>query len=219
MKGKLGMSLNRHGSPLKVIGLTGGIGSGKSTAAEILISMGFAHIDADEIGRNLTKDDGKILPVLLNTFGSEIFLECTQDHLTLDRQKTAETVFTDKSKLKIFNEIMFTEIIGIIKEQIAAFNEESGEKYCGIILDAPLLYESGADSLCDKVILITAAMEKRIERVCQRDETTEGAVRRRIESQMNDDEKRLRADYIIDNSGGIEELKAQIEKTVSAITS
>ncbi len=214
-KGLTGMSLSRDALP--VIGLTGGIGSGKSTAASYLVSMGFAHIDADEIGRQLTRDGSPVLSVIKKTFGPEIFSDARDSHLVLDRKKTAELVFTDKKSLEIYNGIMFSEIISEIVREIDSIRKSPPEGCPGIIIDAPLLYEAGVDKLCDLVILISVDTDVRIERVCRRDGATPEEVRRRIDNQMSEEAKRAAADFVVDNSGGPEELEARLKDVAGRI--
>lgn len=199
---------------IKVLGLTGGIGTGKSTAAEYLKEMGFAHIDADQIGRDITADGSPMLPVLDNIFGpsgefgKEGFDILNKDG-SLDRKVLASLVFTDMDRKLKLDEVMFKAIIAEVDRQIELLAEKKPE---GIMIDAPLLFEAGLDSRCDMVILIVADIDIRIHRVCQRDDATEQEVRNRINSQMSDEEKKSRSHIIIDNSGTLEDLEMQLEK-------
>ena len=198
---------------MKVTGLTGGIGTGKSTAAEYLGKKGFYHIDADDISRGLTALGSPLLPVIDGIFGPKgnmgrpghKILNCDG---SLDRKALAELVFTDGKKKECLEGIMFREIFRIINEEITkGFNTES----VGILLDVPLLFETGLDKKCDCVILLVADEDERIKRVCVRDGITAEDVRNRINSQMSDDEKKRKAEIIIDNSGREEELYAKLD--------
>lgn len=199
---------------IKVLGLTGGIGTGKSTAAEYLKEMGFAHIDADQIGRDITAYGSPMLPVLDNIFGpsgefgKEGFDILNKDG-SLDRKALASLVFTDMDRKLKLDEVMFKAIIAEVDRQIELLAEKNPD---GIMIDAPLLFEAGLDSRCDMVILIVADIDVRIHRVCQRDDATEQEVRNRINSQMSDEEKKLRSHIIIDNSGTLGELEKQLKK-------
>lgn len=199
---------------IKVVGLTGGIGTGKSTAAEYLKEMGFAHIDADQIGRDITAYGSPMLPVLDNIFGpsgefgKEGFDILNKDG-SLDRKALASLVFTDMDRKLKLDEVMFKAIIAEVDRQIELLAEKNPD---GIMIDAPLLFEAGLDSRCDMVILIVADIDVRIHRVCQRDDATEQEVRNRINSQMSDEEKKLRSHIIIDNSGTLGELEKQLKK-------
>ena len=208
---------------MKVIGLTGGIGTGKSTAAAYLKSKGFAHIDADEIGRQLTADGSPMLLVLDGVFGSkgEIGKAGTEilfEDGTLNRKALASIVFADKEKKQRLDELMFSAITSEIDKQIAEYKNieytdaEDDDKAIGILLDAPLLFEAGLESRCDVVILLTAEEDVRIERVCKRDGVTSREVRNRINSQMSDEEKMKLADIVINNSGSEQQLYEQLDE-------
>lgn len=207
---------------LKVLGLTGGIGSGKSTAAEYLKSCGFAHVDADDISRNLTADGSDMLPVLDGIFGPEgPFGEKGKEILrpdgSLDRKALAAIVFSDERKKARLDEVMFREIIAEIDRQIAAYRDEGDGRYIGIMLDAPLLFEAGLDTRCDLVLVIVADENVRIQRVCRRDGATEEEVRSRINNQMSDSDKIKRSDYVIDNSEGLRELMESLDELLEEI--
>ena len=199
----------------KIIGLTGGIGTGKSTVAEYLKSQGYRHIDADEISRSLTCDGSPMVDKLNEIFGSNGIMglegnEILKSPGVLNRQALADIVFKDDKRRDKLNEIMLTEIIKIIDENIDFFHDDDCDS--DVLLDAPLLFESGLESRCDQVILVVADADERIRRVCQRDGMTEEQVADRINSQMSDEDKISRSDIIIDNSHGLEELYNQLSK-------
>lgn len=202
---------------VKVVGLTGGIGTGKSTAAEYLKKKGFAHIDADQIGRDITADGSSMLPVLDSIFGPKgefgiEGFEILREDGSLDRKALASIVFTNMERKLKLDEVMFKAIIAETDRQLIALSEENP---VGILIDAPLLFEAGLDNRCDMVMLITADINVRIHRVCSRDGATEEEVRNRINSQMSDVEKKARAHVIIDNSGSIAELKSKLDDFLS----
>lgn len=202
---------------VKVVGLTGGIGTGKSTAAEYLKKKGFAHIDADQIGRDITADGSPMLPVLDSIFGpmGEFGVEgvdILREDGSLDRKALASIVFTDMDKKLKLDEVMFKAIIAKTERLVELYSEDAP---VGILIDAPLLFEAGLDKKCDLVLLIVADMDVRIHRVCARDGATEQEVRNRINSQMSDEEKMERSHVIVDNSGSFEELEEQLEKFFS----
>ena len=202
---------------VRVVGLTGGIGTGKSTAAEYLKKKGFAHIDADQIGRDITADGSPMLPVLDGIFGptGEYGVEgfdILREDGSLDRKALASIVFTDmKKKLKL-DEVMFKAIIAETKRLVEFYSQDDP---VGILIDAPLLFEAGLDKECDLVLLIVADMDVRIHRVCARDGATEQEVRNRINSQMSDEEKISRSHVVVDNSGNLKELEKQLEEFFS----
>lgn len=202
---------------VRVVGLTGGIGTGKSTAAEYLKKKGFAHIDADQIGRDITADGSPMLPVLDSVFGPDgefgkAGMPILRPDGSLDRKALASIVFTDMEKKLKLDEIMFKAIIAETDRQVKALSEAEP---VGILIDAPLLFEAGLDDRCDLVMLIVADMDVRIRRVCVRDGATEQEVRDRINSQMSDEEKIARSQVIVDNSGSLEDLEVQLDNFFS----
>lgn len=211
MKGETGMNLNNE-DKIKVIGLTGGIGCGKSTVAEYMKERGFFHIDADEIGKSLTEKGSSMIYILDSVFGADGEMgdgktKIVREDMTLDRKALASLVFKNKVKKERLDEIMFEKIISKIDDEIIKCRKRSAsgdEKISGILIDAPLLYEAGLDDRCDIVLLVVADIQKRIERVCRRDGITAQDVRNRINAQMSDEEKAKRADVIIDNSNGVD---------------
>ena len=199
---------------LKVIGLTGGIGTGKSTAAEYLVSKGMAHVDADKISHSLTADGSPMLRLLDEVFGPEGMMGAKGTAIlnpdgSLDRKALASLVFTDAERKKKLDEMMFCEIIREIDRQITDIQNIC--RASAILLDAPLLFEAGLESKCDEVLLLVADMDIRIARVCARDKATPEEVGNRIKNQMSDQDKISRADAVIDNSGTQVELYEKLE--------
>lgn len=202
---------------IRIVGLTGGIGTGKSTAAEYLKGKGFAHIDADAISRDITADGSPMLPVLDGLFGpsgqfGKEGVEILRPDGSLDRAALASLVFTDQGRKRQLDQVMFRAIIAEIDQQIDAWQKAASQNPVGILLDAPLLFEAGLDTRCDLVLLLVADEEVRVRRVCSRDGVTKREVRDRINSQLSDDEKREKSDVIIDNSGSREDLAQSLEK-------
>lgn len=210
---------------MRIIGLTGGIGTGKSTAAEYLKQNGFGHIDADQIGRDLTIDGSPMLPVLDSIFGpdgeyGEKDKAILNPDGSLDRKALASIVFTDMRKKLKLDEVMFKAIIAEVDRQLETFRQSAEDckegsvtgKISGILIDAPLLFEAGLDEKCDEVLLIVADMDTRIHRVCMRDNATAQEVRDRIASQMSDEEMRAKSDIIVDNSGDRQQLEEQLKE-------
>lgn len=207
-----------------IIGLTGGIGSGKSTAAEYFLEKGFAHIDADLIAHEITAEGMPIIDVLQETFGpgsdyNKDNIEILDAPGKLNRRAMARVAFADDMTREKFDNIMFAEIIRVIEKRIAEIEQEDdqakarGERgYDGILIDAPLLFESEANELCDLVILITADMEERITRVAIRDKATRKEIQSRIDSQYDDDIKAKLADFVVDNNGTVENLYEKLDE-------
>lgn len=208
-----------------VLGITGGIGSGKTTAAGYLRSLGFACVDVDQIGRELTAEGSPLLEILDREFGPDgkygrgiaILRDSSIEGIKiLDRKALASVVFSDEKARARFNEIIHSRMLRIIREQIEELRKK--ENIRGILLDAPLMYEAGCDTMCDRVILVTAPVELRIERVMKRDGSTREDVVRRINSQMSDEEKARLADFVVDNSGDTDELCRKLDEIVEGLS-
>ena len=191
-----------------VIGITGGIGAGKSTAAEYLISKGFALVDADQIGRELTAEGEPLLEIIDEEFGCVSHDGTKGNGLRLDRKAMADLIFNDEETKERYDLLLHTEIKRVIDEQI---RELSKTDALGILLDAPLLFETNINDRCDVVILVTADIDERINRVTLRDEADEDEVRSRISTQMEDEDKARFADFIVDNSAEPEDMYAELD--------
>ena len=192
-----------------IIGLTGGIGSGKSTVSEILRNKGYIVLDADVIGRKVTAKDEPLLRLLVKEFGIEII----QDDGTLDRKMLADLAFGDKRKTNRLNELVQTAILCRSVEEFHKISLSGQDK--PMFFEVPLLFEAGWDKYMSQIWLVTAPEDVRIERVEIRDGMSEEEIRTRIRLQMSEEEKMERADVIIENDGGMAKLMAQVEKAIS----
>lgn len=194
-----------------IIGLTGGIGAGKSTVSRYLVSKNFGLCDADLIAHQITEKGEPALQELSEAFGDGIIREDG----TLDRKGLANIVFRDEDKRAILNEITHRHINRVIDEQIDAYKRENTVR--GIIIDAILLFETRLCGLTDENWVVTADEEIRIKRTMARDNTSEELVRDRIRSQTKDAERLAKADRVLDNSGTEEMLHEQIDKILAEI--
>ena len=196
---------------MKIIGLTGGIGTGKSTVSDYLKKNGCMIIDADEISRKMTAKGAPALAVIKKTFGDR-YVSADGE---LDRKALGDLVFGDSEKLGILQNIITEKVIDEIKCRLKTLSDT---KYDGIIvLDAPLLYECNMDDIADENWLVKSDNEVRIERVAARDNLTRDQIMARIDNQMSQREKEKRSDYIIDNSGTLDELYKQIDSLLERI--
>ena len=186
------------------VGITGGIGSGKSTVSDYLRAKGFLIIDADQISRDIVKKGSHVLMELTQSFGED-FLD---QEGNLKRQYLAEIVFSNIEKKNILDHIMMKEITKIIDNK---FNEAGN---LTVFLDAPLLFEAGLSKNVDITMVVTASKEVRLSRVSQRDNVDKSHVEDRMNNQMSDDEKIKLADYVIENNGSKEELYLEIDKAL-----
>lgn len=197
---------------MRIVGLTGGIGSGKSTVSDYLISKGLHVLDADKIAREIVLPGSDMLIELSAVFGKGIL----QEDGSLDRKKLGAIVFSDAEKKEILDRMMHTRILELIHERILQFREES-EHAKVIFIDAPLLFETGLDKSADEIWVIDVDDETRIRRIMARDCLQREEILKRIESQMTRDEKNSRADVILDNSGEPEALYRQIDQLLEKI--
>ena len=190
---------------MKVIGLTGGTGSGKSTVATYLENKGCVIIDADEISRELTKPGGEALEPIRRRFGDEVFFE----NGTLNRKKLGTIVFNDNVKLRSL-EAITTDIV--VRKVLEKVDHLKNQEFDGIvILDAPLLFECGMKDFTDENWLVTCDLENRIQRLIDRDSISRQSILDRMSNQLSDEHKRMMADRIIENSGSLEELYSRID--------
>ena len=191
---------------MRVIGITGGIGSGKSTVSEMIREMGYEVADADEIAREITKESD-VLSEIGETFGSDLI-----EGGSLDRKKMADVVFSDIHKRELLEQIITKRVVEKVAQLIDEHRSGSTDYKNGILfIDAPTLFETGADRLVDEVWLVTCDASTRISRAAKRDEILASKIEDRIASQMPEDEKAEKSDVIIDNNGSLEELRKKVE--------
>lgn len=190
----------------KVIGVTGGIASGKSNVISIIKRQGFKVIDCDLINHNLQKINMPIYNAIKEAFGSSYFL----DNGELDRKKLGELIFHNENEKLKLNSISHP----IIKEEVLKeINKADGI----VFVDVPLLYESKFNSLCDKVICVYLNRKTQIERLMERDHIDYSYAKSKIASQMDLDQKRDLADYVIDSKGSFQETERQVLKILEMI--
>jgi dephospho-CoA kinase len=189
------------------IGLTGGIGSGKTTVTNILAELGAPIIDADKVGHAIYAPDGPAYADMIEAFGNGILA----DDRTIDRSKLGPIVFTDPAKLKRLNAIVHPKMYYRMREMIDAMRT-AGEAR-PIVVEAAILIEANWMPLFNEIWLIVAAKERVIERV-QRDRgLARVQVEARIKAQLSDDERRKHAAFVIGNDGSIDDLRAKLAET------
>ena len=190
---------------MKVIGLTGGIGSGKSTVSAYLKEQGYLILDADQIAHDITKKGSPVLQKIADAFGADML----DAEGNLQRKKLAAVAFsTPENKAKL-ESLTTAEVVRLISEDVAQLRKT--KDYDIIFIDAPLLFEAGVDRLTDFVWMVSADEEIRIGRVMDRDQVSREDVLQRIANQMANDEKIRRSHEVIDNSKGKDELYQQVE--------
>jgi len=197
---------------MKVIGLTGGIGTGKSTVSAYLKEKGCLVLDADKMSRALTAPGGAALAEVRAAFGDGVFFEDG----TMNRKAVSDIVFNNSDMRRALEEIITKKVV---EQTIDAVETLRVENYTGVVvLDAPLLFEFGMQVYTDECWVVTADIEVRIERIMKRDGLDRESILGRIRSQMSESEKIELADYIIDNSGNLINLYEQIDRLIERIT-
>lgn len=195
---------------MDIIGLTGGVGTGKSTVSGFLREMGVPVIDADEATRAVQEPGLPAFEEIVREFGPAVVCEGR-----LDRAQLADIVFSDPERLERLNQIVHPRVRQWMAErQVEA--DRRGEPW--VVVDIPLLYETGREELFKAVILVYADPEVAVRRLVEQRGFSERDARARLAAQMPIDEKRRRAAYVIDNSDGREETRAQTERVWAEIT-
>lgn len=189
-----------------VIGLTGSIGSGKSTAAKIFARLGAKVIDADIIAKNLYFTNPAVLRKTLRLFG-----QCILDPAgRLDTGKLSQRAFKNKSAIKRLEKIVHPQVIKTLRERIS--------RCAGVVVvDAPLLIESGFNRYVDFVVVVKSNFKLALRRAAKKSRLPEADIRRRLACQLTFKDKKRYADFIIDNSGSISKLEAQVKKVHSEV--
>ena len=185
---------------MKVIGLTGGTGCGKSTAAAVLREFGALIVDADAISRRLTAAGGRAIPAIREAFGPDAI----SPDGSMNRKAMAALVFADAHALQRLNGILHPMIWQALREKIAEA-EKIGAPVC--VLDVPLLFETGMEALCDRVLCVVVSPQEQLRRVMQRDGLTLEQAKARVASQMPAEEKAARSDDVLSTEGTLEETR------------
>ena len=193
--------------PFLLVGLTGGIATGKSTVSAMFGFLGCRLIDADQLAREVVMPGQPAHHAIVREFGASVL----QEDGTLDRKRLGAIVFADPERRKRLEAITHPAIRARHGRILAAYEEEAFE---GIVIwDVPLLIETGGAALVDRVVVVYVDPDTQLRRLIDRDGIHEAAARARVSSQMPIDDKRLRADHVIDNSDG----RAETERQVRAV--
>jgi len=188
---------------MKRIGITGGIGSGKTTVSNYLLERGYIVIDADKVARELVEKGSPVLFELTRTFGEHI-LTAEGD---LDRKALAAIAFSDPVKKHQLDKVMHHRILERIQSQIEELPDTEV-----VFIDAALILEAGWDKYFDQIWLVDAKDETRIKRIQTRDRLTREQIRARMNAQLKGSERRRRAHRVLRNDSGKEELFRQVDR-------
>lgn len=191
---------------MKIIGLTGASGSGKSTVVKV---FGFPVVDADKAARSAVENQ-ECLNLLVESFGADIL----NKDKTLNRKELAKRAFISKEKTEILNSITHPFIIKIMNDEIERL-KQMGEK--AIVVDAPQLFEAKCEDICDVVIGVLADKDIRIKRIISRDNISEEDAKIRLLAEKSDEFFKSRCDYIIINNGTVEKLKLNADEILRKI--
>lgn len=186
---------------MKIIGLTGGIASGKSTVSDFLRRNGAVIIDADAISRSLTAPGGAALETIRAVFGDSVF-----EGDTLDRKKLAQVIFSDAAQREKLNAIIHPLVLAQMRDKTL---EAAAHGETAVIWDVPLLFETGYDRFADETWLVAAEESIQLSRLIARDGLTPSQAQSRIDAQMPLAQKRTLADRILENNGTLAQLEAQ----------
>ena len=187
---------------VRIIGITGGIASGKSTVTEFLRQQGYQVIDADQLVHELQEPGGRLYQALLSTFGSTIL----QEDGRLDRPKLGAMIFGNPELLAQSSQLQNE----IIREELARRRDLLAETEDIFFMDLPLLFELGYDNWFDQIWLVDVTEETQLSRLMARNAFSREEAEKRIAAQLSLQEKRKRADVLIDNNGSLEETRQQL---------
>jgi len=191
------------------LGVTGGLGSGKSTACKFLAEKGAYVLEADLIAKKLMESDAQIRDEITAAFGNDVYKDAK-----LDTQKLAQRAFASEADQRILNDIVHPRVVDHFQEKV----DKLRNKYDLIVLDAPLIFESGFESRLDHTLLIYTKYKIRLERALRRGNLSREDILRRIDLQMPEEDKRELAEFVIENNDTEEQLKKAIEELYEKLT-
>ena len=190
---------------MKIIGLTGGIGSGKSTVLQLFQELGVVTYDADNEAKKLMNSDKELINQLKSLFGRKAYKQGVLDNLYI-----ASLVFNDKEKLEALNAAVHPKL----HEHFKCFVKKSKADF--VMYEAAILFESGGDKLCDYIITVTAEFEDRIKRVMLRDNTSKAKILARMNHLLKDDYKIKNSNFVIRNTS-LQDTKLQVSTVYDLI--
>lgn len=190
-----------------VLGITGGIATGKSSVVQHFIDLGFPVVDADIIARHLLDQNGQAYNEVVNVFGSEIL----QENGEINRQALGALVFNHPDKLKQLDELMAP----FLQESILAAIKQASQNQKLVIVDVPLMYEKGYDEWMDQVAVVYCTPNQQLKRLMQRNQLTEKEAKQRIDSQLPIEMKKLLAEVVFDNSNDLTQTIQQVDTWLS----
>jgi dephospho-CoA kinase len=195
---------------VKLVGLTGGIASGKSTAAKILERLGAAIVNADVLAREVVEPDQEAWKDIVARFGPDVL----QPDQTLDRQKLRKVIFNDPDARKELEAIIHPRVRALAEQRI---REHGASGIAIVVYEVPLLFEAKIHEWLRPVILVACDIDTQRRRLEQRDQIDSAAAQKIIDAQMSLAEKRRLADYVIENNGSLSDLERQVREVLAKI--
>lgn len=196
----------------RILGLTGQSGAGKSTVAEFLEQNGFYVINADLLVHKIYNSGSPCLKTVASVFGEDII----SDNGTPDRKLLAKRAFSSKENTALLSSIVHPFVTAELFTQIKKAAESGATT---VVYDAPQLFESNADVICDEIISVTAEKSVRLERICKRDNISKENALMRMNAQLDEEFFRENSDYIIENNSDLSSLNVQLESLLKQINS
>jgi dephospho-CoA kinase len=196
---------------LILVGLTGGIGSGKTTVARMLASHGAVIVDADELARAALEPGTRAYKHVSDLFGEQILGPDGR----IDRQALAAVVFSDEEKRRALESITHPEVFRLLAETVEKFRETNDV----VVFDAPLIIETGFHEAVDVLVVVTAPVEQRIERVRRDRAMSEAEAAVRMAAQVDPEARDAAADVLIHNDGDVDELQARVDELWADLSS
>jgi len=188
---------------IMILGLTGNIASGKSTVAEYFAETGARLLSADQLAREVVCPGSQLLRQIVARFGAEVL----QANGELNREALSKRIFADPQARQELNDMLHPAIAELSLQRLAELNAETTAL---VVYESPLLFEAAAEGRVDKILVVTVDPQQQLQRLMQRDAIDEQTARSRIATQMSQDEKVSRADFVIDNSGTPEDCRKQV---------
>jgi dephospho-CoA kinase len=196
----------------RVVGVTGGIGSGQSTVCRYLKEFGCKIIDVDKKAKQIINKDRSLQKDLIRNFGKDIFGPDGK----LDRRRLASLAFQEEEKTLMLNRLVHPKMVAEVIEEME--NARFSQRYPVIVIDAALIYEISIEQMFDYIIVVYTSLKRRLERVMKRDEQSREEVMARVRRQIPLEDKRKWADFVINNDRSPKELKKQTEEIFEKIT-
>lgn len=195
---------------MKLIGLTGGIASGKTTVAKIMKRLGAAIVDADALSREVVEPGRDAWKAIVDTFGAEVL----RPDQTLDRQKLRAVIFNNSTARKKLESIIHPRVRALAEERIS---QHAAAGYEIVVYEVPLLFEGNLHKWLRPVVLVACDTDVQRQRLQKRDRLEPEEAQKHIDAQMSLEEKRRLADYVIENDGDLESLERQVEAVLKRI--